>query len=232
MYSKDYFIRYGDLDFNGEVKISAILDILQDVSICHSDEMGYTRERLASMSVAWLLSGWKIKILSTLNGKNVITAKTAITTTNKFQATRKYELLQNGECKIIASAEWFMVDTSKMSLTKIPEEISSYYNKIAEEPNKLEITRLRPSKDLKEVEKIKISNRDTDTNKHLNNVKSAEILFDYIPENAKINEIQLTYKKQLHKGDVAKICISSTTDSFVAELKNQNDESCVLLNMK
>ena len=123
MYSKNYYLRYGDIDFNDKIKLSAILEVLQDVSICHSDEMGYTREKLASMNVAWLLSGWKINILSQIDSKSPITAKTAITETNKIQATRKYEIWQNDECKIKASAEWFTVDTERMSLTKIPEEI-------------------------------------------------------------------------------------------------------------
>lgn len=232
MYSKNYFLRYGDIDFNNKIKLSAILEVLQDVSICHSDEMGYTREKLTKMSVGWLLSGWKIKILSHIDGKNTITAKTAITAVNKFQATRKYEILQDDVCKVIASAEWFTVDTEKMTLAKIPEEIKNYYEEISEEQNGLEVTRLRPYSGLNEVEQIKIANRDTDTNKHLNNVKSAEILFDYIPEDAIINEFQLTYKKQLYKGDIAKICINHTTDCFTAELKNENDEPCVLLSVK
>ena len=82
------------------------------------------------------------------------------------------------------------------------------------------------------MEKVKISNRDTDTNKHLNKVKTAEIQPDYIPEGAEITEFQLTYRKQLYKDDIAKICINHTTDGFVAELKNEYDEPCVLLNVK
>ena len=232
MYSKDYSLRYSDIDFNNKIKLSAILDILQDVSICHSDDMGYTREKLSAMSIAWLLSGWKIKIISQIDGQKPITAKTAITEMNKIQVTRKYEIVQDGECKIIASAEWFTVDTQKLSLARIPDEIKEYYAKIMEEPNGFDITRLRPDKDAKEIESLKITNRDIDTNKHLNNVKSAEILLDYLPDGTDVDEFQITYKKQLYKDDVAKIYINHTTENFTAELRNENDEACVLINVK
>ena len=232
MYSKNYSLRYSDVDFNNKVKLSAILDILQEVSICHSDEMGYTREKLSAMSVAWLLSGWKIKIISQIDLQKPITAKTAITEINNIQITRKYEIVQDDECKIIASAEWFTVDTERLALARIPFEIKEYYEKIVEESNGFNIIRLRPDADVKEIDSIKITNRDLDTNKHLNNVKSAEILLDYLPDGMDVNEFQITYKKQLYKGDNARICTNHTAENFMAELKSEDNEPCVLINVK
>ena len=89
MFSKEYSFRYGDLDNKFNIKISTVLDILQDISILHSDFVGFSLEKLYSMNIAWLLKGWRIRFLSKLDFNNSVTVKTGIMRTNKFESVRK-----------------------------------------------------------------------------------------------------------------------------------------------
>ena len=229
MFSKEYFFRYGDLDNKFNIKISTVLDILQDISILHSDYVGFSLEKLYSINIAWLLKGWRIRFLSKLDFNNSITVKTGIMRTNKFESVRKYEIWQNGVCKVIATAEWFTVDTQKMSLAKTPPELHEAFESINEQDNNLPFVKLRGENEMTFNTQMPVHLRDMDSNNHVNNVKSVEILLDYVPKNAEFNEIQITYRKELHKEDTIKICTKPTEDGFLAELQNQNNETCVIL---
>ena len=228
MFSKDYSFRYGDVDNKFNIKISTVLDILQDISILHSDYVGFSLEKLYSMNIAWLLKGWRIRFLSKLDYNNT-TVKTGIMRTNKFESVRKYEIWQNGICKVIATAEWFTVDTQKMSLAKTPPELHEAFESISEQDNNLPFVKLRSEADMTLDAQMTVQPRDIDSNNHVNNVKSAEILLDYVPENENFDEMQITYRKELHKEDIIKIYTKPTEDGFLAELQNQNNETCVIL---
>lgn len=228
MFSKEYSFRYGDLDNKFNIKISTVLDILQDISILHSDYAGFSLERLYSMNIAWLLKGWRIRFLSKLDN-NSTTVKTGIMRTNKFESVRKYEIWQNGICKVIATAEWFTVNIQKMSLAKTPPELHAAFENISEQDNNLPFVKLRSEADMTLGTQMTVQPRDIDSNNHLNNVKSVEILLDYVPETMEFDEIQITYKKELHKEDVIKIYTKPTENGFLAELQNKNNETCVIL---
>lgn len=232
MFTKEYSLRYGDLDSRGEIKISTVLDVLQDISILHSYSVGYSLDVLYSRSLAWLLHGWRIRFFQPIKyGKDAV-VKTGITNYNKFEAIRKYEIWQDGICKVTATAEWFTVDTNRMRLTKVPEDIRNAYECTEEEDNGLPFIKLRGNSEIPVISDMMVQNRDIDTNNHMNNVKSVEVLLDFISDRTHISELMITYKKELHKGEIVKICVKEKENGYLGELRNADNEPCVLINVK
>lgn len=90
MFCRDYSFRYSDIDYKEEVKLSTVIDMLQDISIIHSEEVGYPRDRLISMSIAWLLLGWRIKFIEPLDKNKSVEVRTGIMSVRKYEASRKY----------------------------------------------------------------------------------------------------------------------------------------------
>lgn len=232
MFTKEYSLRYGDLDSRGEIKISAVLDVLQDISILHSHSVGYSLDVLYSRSLAWLLHGWRIRFSQPIKyGKDAV-VKTGIINCNKFEAIRKYEIWQDGICKVTATAEWFTVDTNRMRLTKVPEDVRNAYECTEEEDNGLPFIKLKGNGEIPVISDMTVEHRDIDTNNHMNNVKSVEILLDFIPDRAHISELMITYKKELHKDEKVKICVAEKNDGYLGEFRNADNEPCVLINAK
>ena len=89
MFEKNYELRYSDLDVNEEVKTSAVIDLLQDISINHANSVGLDREKFMSLSIACLLSGWRIRFLKPLDSYETTTVKTGIMKLTKFETYRK-----------------------------------------------------------------------------------------------------------------------------------------------
>lgn len=230
LYEKEYEFRYGDLDKDGNIKIASILDVLQDVAVCHSAEVGNDMEFLYSKSLAWLLEGWRIKIDQLVSSKP-ITVKTGIMEMRHFTSYRKYEVWQDGVCKIKATASWFLVNTALMRPTLIPSEISSAFSCVNEEDNGLPFLKLRPMLEPEFVSENPVFKRDLDTNNHMNNVKSAEIALELLPDNFEIDEIRITYRKAIQPKDTVKQCGCKADNGYYAELRNGIDETCVLVNV-
>lgn len=229
MFNKEYTFRYSDIDCREKIKTSSIIDILQDISILHSGCAGYPRDRLVSMSIAWLLLGWHIKFLSPIDKNTPITVSTGVMSVQKFEAKRKYEIYQNGECKVIATAVWFTVNLDKMKIIRPPEEIYASYESINESDNSLEFTRLRPKKLSDCAGGFTVERRDIDTNKHMNNVRSVETALDFLPENTNIGELWVTYRRSLHLNDSVSVCMERADNRYFIELVNSDNEPCVLL---
>lgn len=229
MFTKEYSFRYSDVDCFEKIKVSTIIDILQDISLIHSGAAGYPRDKLVSMSIAWLLLGWRIKFLSPIDKNTPIKVSTGVMSVRKFEARRKYEIYQNGECKVIATAVWFTVNLKEMKITRPPEEIYECYESINETDNGLEFTRLRPKKLADSIGSFKVERRDIDTNKHMNNVRSVETALDFLPENMNIKELCVTYRRSLHFDEKVSVRTEHTENEYYTELVNSDNEPCVLL---
>lgn len=229
VFVKEYSFRYGDLDKNGNVKIGAILDVLQDVAGCHSTSVGYSREKLLSESVAWLLQGWRVKTVKPLLYEQPVKVITGIMNVKKFTLERRYEMWQDGELKVSATADWFTVDINKMRPILVPDEILEGYDTINEEDNGLPFTKLRFNDTLDFVRKFEVSERDLDQNQHVNNAKSAEIVTDGVFEYP--SELHITYRKAIMPSDIVSVYRKKTEDGWLGQIKNEENEICVLMSL-
>ncbi len=230
MIEREYTLRYSDLDKNGYVRTSTVMDLMQDMAIYHSAEKGYSVDVLKSMQVAWLLQGWRVEFLGHLHSDMPVCIKTGIMDIVKFSSKRKFEIWQNDKLKMRATSDWFTVDTEKMRVILVPEEIVKNYESVQEDDNELPFIKLRPDRDgVEEIGQTKVEKRDLDTNNHMNNVKSAEVAMELLPEGFDVGELQITYRKALLPDETIKMCRKIKEDSVWVELKNASDETCVLL---
>lgn len=232
MYIKDYEFRYGDLDINGNIKAGTVLDILQDIAVQHSNSVGYDSLRLAQIKIAWLLEGWRVRFDAPLNNQSSVTVKTGIMTLKACESNRGYEVWQDGERKIVATADWFTVNTEKMRITRIPAECIDAYEKVDEADNGLPFERFKPEADVETIGTRTVENRDLDTNRHMNNVKSAEIALSYLPVDFHVSELIIRYRKELKKDENFSVCQKNIDGGYHFELKNSEGDACVMVKVK
>lgn len=229
MYSKDYELRYSDMDRGCNIKKSAVIDLLQDVAIMHANSVGLDHEKFESVSVACLLASWRIKFIKPLIPYEKVTVKTGIMKITKCEAYRKYEVWQNGECKVVATAVWFTVNTEKMRIARVTEELFTAFESVSEEDNNLPCEKLKPAENTEYIGKSVVEKRDLDTNNHMNNVKSVEVALNRMPEDFEFSELQVKYRKELKEGEIIKVYGNADGEKLCYELRNENDDLCVLI---
>ncbi len=232
MFIKDYEFRYGDLDVNGNIRISTVLDILQDIAVQHSAAVGYDSGKLSCMNIAWLLEGWRVRFDAPLHNRSKVTVKTGIMNLKACESNRGYEVWQDGECKIVATADWFTVNTERMRIARIPAECIEAFDRVDEPDNGLPFERFKPESEIDVIDTRVVENRDLDTNHHMNNVKSAEIALNYLPDDFHVTELIVRYRKELIKDEKIDICRKAIDGGICFEIKNPAGEACVMVKAK
>lgn len=229
MFSKEYHFKYSDIDFKGCVKLATVLELLQDVSILHSAYVGYDLAKMQEISLAMLLRGWRIRLFEPLDHSLPAEFRTGIMKVQRCDVMRKYEIVQEGRVKGIATAGWFSFDTDKKTIIRVPEEINSTYDTVDEPDNDFPLAKLRPGEDMELAGEFTVRKRDLDTNNHMNNVKSVEAALDWFPDENDFGELQVVYVRELRRDDTVSVFVNNDSLGFTAELRNKSGDVCVIV---
>ncbi len=228
MFNYNYETRYGDYKNFDIIKPGTVLDIVQDIAIKDSENSGYGMNVLREMNLAWLLQGINLRFLKPVQTGVLIEASTAVKTLKVVTSERGCFIKQNGELVAQTIANWFLFNTEKNRIAKIPEEMLCQYEFY--DFNDDFFSFKKPQ--IEELENvsysIKVSNKDIDTNMHLNNQKGADLLMDALPFDFYFNNAKILYKKSAYLGDVLDVCIKETEKGYYVHLQTQDNEICVV----
>ncbi len=226
MFSFVYEPRYGDCKDFDNLKPSAILDMVQDVAVRHSDACGYGMYRLRDMGYAWLLNGIKLHIEKPIKPMEPIEVSTAIKDMKGLFSDRGCIIRQSGQVVAKTCAAWFLFDVGAGKPCRAPEEIASAYEYHDFGDEFFEFKKIKLM-DAQKLYTVVVSNKDIDTNRHLNNQKSAEILMDALPFDYSFTDMTVLYKKAAYLGDKLDLCVSKLEDGYYVHLMAQDGSVCV-----
>lgn len=227
MFEFEHKIRYSDYKDFDTVKVSTALELIQEAAIQDSNQFGYSIEKLREMNLAWLLLGYNVHFNKKISAHSPITTFTAVASMKAATSVRGAILYQDGEIVAKSIANWFMFDTEKMKPARIPAEMLTCFGDYAynddffsyKKPEILEIE--NPSYT------IRVSNKEIDTNRHLNNEKGAELLMDALPFDFFFTDMSIIYKNQARLGDVLGVCVKELENGYYVHLETENKEVCV-----
>lgn len=227
MYIHTYETRYGDYKDFETVKTGSVLDIIQDVSTKDSARLGYGINKLREMKIAWLIQGINVKFEKKVHTDFPIEAFTAVKSVRGVTSERGCILRQNGEVVAKSVANWFLFDTEKQKPTKITPEMQAVYEIYDFEDDFFSYVKPQIISGLDSVYKIRVSNKEIDTNKHLNNQKGADLLMDALPFDFEFNDIKILYKKPAFLGDELNVCRQEIQNGFYVQLLSESKDVCI-----
>ncbi len=223
-----YETRYGDYKNFDVIKPSSIMDMVQDVSTKASESCGYGIEKLRSLNIAWLLRGIKIHFEKPVKTHTPIKFETSVKSIKAASSQRGCIGYQDGECVVKTVADWFIFDTQKLRPSKIPQEIIDAYD-YSDFGGDEFFNYVKPKTEDIDVPlyTVRVSNKELDTNMHLNNEKSAEILMDALPFDYYFTDAVILYKKPAYLGDELELCMKETEKGYYVHLQTRDKEICV-----
>ena len=227
MFSFKYETRYGDYKNFDMVKPSSVLDMIQDVSTRDSARCGYDMDKLKGMNMAWLMQGINLRFEKPVKTHLPVEVSTAVKSLKGTTSARGCLVCQNGEIVAKSVANWFLFDTEKMRIGRIPAEMFDAYEFYDFGEEFFEYKKAPVFEIEKPQYTVKIANKEIDTNMHLNNQKGAELLMDALPFDFYFNNVNLLYKKQAHLGDELEVCIKEIPDGDYVHLQSKEKEICV-----
>jgi acyl-ACP thioesterase len=226
MFKYEYETRYGDYKDFETVKPAALLDVVQDIAIRHSDSCGFGLNKMRDIGYAWLIQGIKLHLEKPVQTLQKITAYTAIKDMHAATSERGCIIKQNGEIVAKTVANWFLFDCNRLRPCRIPTEITEAYTVYDFNDDFFEFKKPELY-DADVIYTLRVSNREIDTNKHLNNQKSAEILMDALPFDFFFTDMTVFYKKSAYLGDELELCLKEIENGYYVHLQTKEKETCV-----
>jgi len=223
-----------EFDSENKLKINSLFNYIQDIAAEHAESLLVGRKNLEQWNLFWVLSWVKVKIVGYPKFGESIRIKTWPKRQYRLFSLR--DLLfynQNDEVFAKVSTAWLLVNAKSMRATSveslpIPINYHSEEDALTETPDK--ISALSPNKQLVFEKSIKYS--DIDVNKHVNNAKYVEYLFDCYSkeelEQKTIKEITLSFLSEAKFDDEISIFREKlSVTSHIFEAYNKSNEKLI-----
>ena len=232
IFKENFKMGLKDIDKNNLLKNRAILEYLENIGSYHSDVAGYGAEYTGKTGIAWVLLGWKVKVLKRPVYSDKLHIKTWARSPEKFSTYRDFEVYnQNNQLAIIATSKWVLVNTETGRISAIPEDVINNYKpdtKSVFSDSEAEIKKLSDSKKYSQEINYTVTRPQIDVNKHLHNIYYLDIAYEALPENIYENNLfdsfEIMYKKQIRLHDTVKACYCFDEDTHKVVIKSLDDK--------
>jgi acyl-ACP thioesterase len=222
LHKKEYEIRYTDVDFADNLKLSSLISMLEESACLSADELGFGYSVLAPKNIGFILANWYIALNRAIRLGEKVMVHTWPIKPKKLIVFRDFEIFVGDEKVGVATSRWCMVNLSDFSM--LPASVifandeREYNDFRSVEFSDWKIPRIdcaQPS-----YEKV-VSYSDYDHYEHVNNTKYADLLIDaFSPEQLKgkfISSAQITYDKQCKYGEKLQFFKQQIDDYFLVE---------------
>jgi len=213
-------VRYSEVDSNGILKISALVNYLQDCSTFQSEDLGVGIDFLSQNNLGWVLNYWQIDIKRLPKLTDNIVIGTIPYLIKGFLGHRNFYIkdANTGEMIIKANSLWTLLDLKKLLPVRADADTIEKYN--CSEKLDMEYTerKVKLLGDFAEGTPIEIVSYMLDTNHHVNNAQYIEMAMAFIPEGRKISRIRIEYKESAYLNDTLIPRIYNTNNNIGVEL--------------
>lgn len=198
-------IRSYEIDSKGKIKISAMLNYLQEAASQHAARLGASVLDLFPKDLTWVLSRYHVIIFNYPSWNETITINTWPSAKEKLFALREFEILdQKNERCAIATSSWMLLDFKKKQPVRPQDHLPNFPHRseriIEDNFDPL------PSPEKIDIElPFRVRTSDLDLNQHVNHVcyiewaletVPAEILKKYRPV-----ELEISFRGEAFYGD-------------------------------
>ncbi|MCD8084547.1 MAG: thioesterase [Clostridiales bacterium] len=205
MYSFDSRVRYSEVGPDQRLSITGMINYFQDCSTFQSEDIGLGISYMAARNRAWYLSSWQIVPFHfPALGERILVG----TWPYEFRGIYAYRnfTIQSpeGEYLVKANSIWFFFDTvTGRPVKPEPEDLEGYE---AGREERLEMDyaprRITLPAEYMEGSPVTVMGHHIDTNHHVNNAQYVEIAREVLPEDVRIRELRVEYKRAAMLGDV------------------------------
>ena len=180
MYSFSSRVRYSEIDEQGQLTITSIMNYLQDCATFHGEDVGLGVEYHTARHHAWMMASYEILIYELPKMGDRIEIMTWPYQFRGPYGFRCFEIRSpEGKLYVQADSQWFLFDTVERRPAKVqPEDCAGYQ---AEGDCRLDMPPFErkisapPGSEWIPAEPVVIGRHHLDTNHHVNNAQYVEI---------------------------------------------------------
>ena len=138
---KDYEIRYTDVDFQDNLKLSSLLSLMEESACLSAEELGFGYSVLQPKNVGFIMVNWYIDLYRAVKLGDVLTIHTWPVKPKRLIVFRDFELYVNGEKVGVATSRWCLVDLKTFSM--LPSTVAFSEDMVYNEFRSAEVTNFK-----------------------------------------------------------------------------------------
>ncbi|MGN0806131.1 MAG: acyl-[acyl-carrier-protein] thioesterase [Candidatus Coproplasma sp.] len=203
---KKYSLRYTDVDFQDNLKLSGLLSLMEESACASADELGFGYSVLQPKNIGFVILNWHVELYGEIKLGDELTVHTWPVKPKRLTVFRDFELCVGGEKVGVATSRWCVID---LKTFKILDPSCAFSEKTTYNENRsVEVSNWKiPAVTTSEcVYSKKVVCSDYDHYNHVNNTKYADFLLDvFSPEEFKgrhISTVDISYQTQCKYGEV------------------------------
>lgn len=116
-------ISHADVDFLGELKVSALLGMCEQAAVEASTEAGFDAVRYTEEGRVWIIRRTRLARFAAVGGGEEIELRTRVIDFRRARSLRHYEVWRGGEQVAEATTDWVYCDLLSGRPTRIPEAL-------------------------------------------------------------------------------------------------------------
>ncbi|MEY8392357.1 acyl-[acyl-carrier-protein] thioesterase [Lachnospiraceae bacterium] len=222
MYQFDSRIRYSEIDSQGKITLTSIIDYFQDCSTFHSEELGVGIDYLRDQKLAWVLTSWQIEIGRYPEFGEKVSVKTWPYGFQGFFGYRNFTMeSEHGELLAYANSVWVLLDLKKKRPAKLPSLMQEVYQLSPQLPMECDSRKIQIPEMAEEKERFPVHKYHIDTNQHVNNGKYVSMAQEYLPLGFKIGKMRAEYRKAAVYKDVICPFVASSGEKIIVNLADE-----------
>lgn len=223
MYSIDSRVRYSEVDKEGRITLTAILDYFQDCSFFHSEDIGMGMEFLTERNVAWVLSSWQIEINRYPQNGETIEISTWPYGFKGFFGFRNFKMeTPEGEILAFANSIWTLLDLKKGCPARMLPEMIEAYQLSPKFEMQCDSRKIQLPEKMQMKETFPVHKYHIDTNQHVNNGCYIGMAQEYLVEENNIRKMRAEYRKSAVYGDVIYPYIAEDSGKTIVNLADKD----------
>lgn len=235
MYDYSHRVGFSQCGADRVMSITAMMDVLQDASIFHSEDLGVGYSRLDLDKLIWVVNYWEINISRMPQLCEYITVGTFPYDFKGCFGYRNFYIKdEQGEFLVKANTLWTLLDGNAMRPARTPQDIKDAYTIEPKLDMSYSSRKVVMPEDVETVSQatITVSNQHLDGNGHVNNGQYVKLVVAAI-ENAyedkvrsreflsSVKSIRVDYRKQALLGDIICPVVAKSKEGIFVSL---NDE--------
>lgn len=229
-FSFDSRIRYSEVDPKCRLTLTGLTNYFQDCSVFHSESHDLSVDYLAENHIAWVLSSWQICIEKMPLLNDQVKVFTWAYDMKAFYGYRNFKMEdKDGNILAYANSVWVLVDTLSGRPVKIPQIMPDSYGF---EP-KLDMVcserKIPVPDDVKRVGEIVVPQFFIDSNQHMNNEKYVMLAQKLLPDDFRLSELRVEYRREAKLGDTIVSYIKQTNERVTVLLADEDKKPYAVL---
>jgi len=205
IFTKDFPVRYHELDSCGNLRVATLLNYLQDTAGMHATQLGVAMANLRKLGLTWVLSRIHLTIERYPRAGETVTVRTWPATRREIFTCREFELSDNhGVCVARATTSWAVVNVATRRPVRLEGSLPPY-PLLPQRAVDDDFAPLPPFPKTATTEVgFRVLRSDLDMNHHVNNTIYAGWALEAVPDavaSDSLQELEIAFRAEVRYGD-------------------------------